>query len=138
MTSLWRVDPVKLPPKQARTRKIRGGPLIDLAALQQAITDGRLSDDDVWLATKRAEHKVEDLTWSLRDLLGCIGCLAPSDFKGSEWCEDSYGGTHACDAYAICYDDHACVRARNSCCYYLKFSMDDKGGLRLVVISCHV
>lgn len=112
--------------------------MIDLAALQQAITNGGLGDDDVWLATTKAEHNVEDLTWSLRDLLDCIGCLVPTDFKCSEWCDDSYGGTHACDSYAICYDDSACVRARSSCSYYLKFSLDEEGGLMLVVISCHL
>lgn len=138
MASLWRADPATLPAPSARTRKLRQGPLIDLAALQQAIVDGVLEDEDVWLATTKAEHNLEDLTWTMRDLLDCIGCLSPADFKGSEWCEDSQRNQHACDAYAINYDDTVQRRVCNSCSYYLKFSLTDDGALTLVLISCHL
>lgn len=138
MASLWRIDRAKLPPKPAKTRKIRGGPLIELPALQQAIADDVLRDDGVWLATRKAERDVENLEWNYRDVLDCIVKLLPDDFKYSEWCDDSYRGMHPCDAYAIPYDDRTRKRTRNSCCYYLKFSLDEEGGLVLVVISCHL
>lgn len=137
MARLWRIDPAGVP-RPSRTRKIRGGPLIDLAALQQAIADGALDENGVWLATRKAEHQVQDLEWTYDDLLECVTHLLPQDFKGAEWCDDRYGNTHACDAYAITYDDHVCRRVKDGCSFYLKFSLDGDGDLTLIVISCHV
>ncbi len=137
MTSLWLIDRQALPERSPRRRRIGSTPLIDLAGLQQAIRDGQLKD--VWVGTKPTENKLKDLGWTFDDLLDCVACLTPQDFKNAEWCEDSYGGWHPCDAYAIRYDDVAKRRVRYSDInYYLKFSLDEAGGLTLVLIRCHL
>lgn len=139
MASLWRVDVAGLPPPTDECRKIGRDPLIDLASLQAAIDDGALGENDVWLATRKCNRNVQSLEWSYQDLLDCIRCLAVGDYKGSEWCEDSQGGCHACDAYAIRYDPINRCRVRHSNInYYLKFSIKEDGSLMLVMISVHV
>lgn len=137
MTPLWLIDPTGLAGPANGRRKIGRKPLINLTGLQQAITDGVLND--VWVGTERAENMLEDFGWTIDDLLDCIECLSPADHKGAEWCEDSYGNWHACDAYAIRYDHVAKRRVRHSDInYYLKFSLDEDGALTLVLISCHL
>lgn len=137
MTSLWLIDRQALPEPSPRRRRIGDTPLIDLAGLQQAIRDRRLSE--VWVGTKQTKNNLEDLGWTFDDLLECVACLSPLDFKNAEWCEDSYGGWHPCDAYAIRYDDRAKCRVRYSDInYYLKFSLDEDGALTLVLIRCHL
>lgn len=139
MPSLWLIAPAKLSPPSKNRRKIGSDPLIDLAALQAAINDATLGDDDVWPATKKAEKNLEDLVWTFRDLLDCIASLLPTDHKSAEWCEDRKGNWHPCDAYAIRYDHLGKCRVRYSDInYYLKFSLDQNGALTLVLISCHL
>lgn len=138
MASLWLIDPAALPKLPARTRKLKQGPLIDLTALQSAITQHVLDDENVWLATTKATNNLQDLNWCMHDLLVFIGCLSSGDFKGSEWCEDSQGNLHACDAYAMGYDDTAKRRVNNSVSFYLKFSLTNDHVLKLALISCHL
>ena len=142
MASLWLINPTQLaPPSGTGSRRLRkrGDPLIDLVALKQAISDDALERDDVWLATDDCEKNVQDLTWTANDILDCLVCLRPEDHKNSEWCKDRHGNWHACDAYAIRYDDAAKRRVRYSDInYYLKFSLDEDGALTLVLISCHL
>lgn len=113
--------------------------MIDLAALKQSILDGALERDDVWLATDDCEKNVQDLTWTADDILDCLVCLAHDDHRGAEWCKDRHGHWHPCDAYAIRYDDVTKRRVRYSDInYYLKFSLDEDGAVRFVLISCHL
>ena len=139
MAPRWLVDPSTLVKSPGGKRKIGRKPLIDLAALQEAIQNGSLDEDDLWLGTGKAERDLENLRWTFRDALDCIACLRPEDHKGAEWCEDRSGCWHPCDAYAIRYDDAERCRLRHSDFnYYLKFSLGRNGGLTLVLISCHV
>lgn len=143
MTTLWLVDPTGLafPTVAKPTRrdlKIGSNPLIDLAALQQAIESGGLGDDDVWLATTRCNTKVQDLKWTIRNLLDCVGCLQSSDHRGAEWCDDGAGQWFACDAYAIRYDDTKGCRSRHGLEFYLKFSIDEDDFLMLIMVSVHL
>lgn len=139
MASLWLIHPATLPQPVAGKRKIGRKPLIDLLGLQQAIKSGVIGDDDVVLATRKAENHLEDLTWTLGDLLDCVACLSAADHKNAEWCEDRKGKLHPCDAYAIRYDDVGKCRVRYSDInYYLKFSLDEDGALTLILISCHL
>src|SRR3546814_7526562 len=91
MASLWLVDPKTLKLPKGAKRTIGRKPLIDLAALQLAIKDGVLGDDDVWLATRKCDTDVQKLQWSVPDLLDCISCLQPDDHHGAEWCKSSKG-----------------------------------------------
>lgn len=144
MASLWLVDPASLKPPTQSRRKIGPKPLIDLAGLQEAIRNGALDDEDVWLATRKCENNLQDLDWSVRKLLDCVQCLTPyqhrgsHDFRNSEWCQDRNGNWCACDAYAIRYDEVRQCRSSGGLELFLKFSIDEDGALTLVMISAHV
>lgn len=141
---LWRVDPTQLQRFQdsgtsRRAISVRGSPLIDLLVLQQCVRTGALQPDDVWVATHKAQRDLENLRWTLGDLLDCLLCLQAEDYKGSEWCKDQLGTWHPCDAYAVRYDDVRKRRLHHSDInYYLKFSIGKDGSLRIVLLSCHL
>lgn len=138
MPSLWLIDPATLSPPPKGKRKIGSDPLIDLEALQAAINDATLGDDDVWLATTRCTTKVQDLKWTFRNLLDCVGCLQSGDHRGAEWCDDGTGQWFACDSYAIHYDDTKGCRSRHGLEFYLKFSIDEDDFLMLIMVSVHL
>lgn len=138
MTSLWLVDLATLPEPAENRRRIGRNPLIDLAGLQLAINDGALGDEDVWLATKKCNDNVQDLQWSVQNLLHCISCLQPGDHRGAEWCRHSGGQWVACDAYTIGYDDSKGCRSRHGLEFFLKFSIDEYGALTLIMVSAHL
>lgn len=141
---LWRVDPTQLQRLQGsgtsrRAIRVRGLPLIDLLALQKGVRTGALQPDDVWVATHKAQRDLENLRWTLGDLLDCLVCLHAEDYRGSEWCTDQRRNWHPCDAYAIRYDDvRKCRINRSDINYYLKFSVGQDGSLRIVFLSCHL
>lgn len=139
MASLWLVDPTSLKRPTETKRKINRGPLIDLCGLQTAIKNKVLDRDAVEFATERSEKKMQDLSWEVTDLLACIACLKPDDFRNAEWCQDGYGNWYPSDAYAIRYDHIRRCRVRYSDInYFLKFSIDEDGSLMLIVISVHL
>lgn len=139
MTRYWLIDPTTLPAPTARKRKLGRKPLIDLASLQQAIRTGALGEDDVLLGTIKAERNLGELDWFPQDVLDCIACLDPADHRNAAWCQDSDGDWHACDDYAIHYDETAKRRLRHSDInFYLKFSISENGDLSLILISCHL
>jgi hypothetical protein len=138
MASLWLVDPATLPAPSDRKRRIGRKPLINLAKLQMAINGGALGDDDVLLATHKCNTDVQNLQWSVRDLLDCLGCLQPGDHRGAEWCKNGGDQWVACDAYAIRYDDANRCRSKHGLEFYLKFSIDEDGALTLIMISVHL
>ena len=136
---LWLIDVGQLVlPSTGKTRVIAAGPLLDLAALQAAITSGRLNAEGVWPATRRCRNSLEDCQWSYNDVLRMLGCLLPQDHKNSEWCDIEGGRTVPCDVYTICYDEPR--RQRNPRCIevYLKFSITDDGTLTLVLVQSHL
>ena len=145
MASLWLLDPLSLTPPPAGKRKIgRSKPLIDLAGLQKSVFDGELCDDDVWLATQGCEKDLQNLGWSIQDLLKCLQFLKPfqpqgrHDFKESEWCQARNGEWFPCDVYRIPYDDQRRCRAPNGLEFYLKFSINEDESLMLVMIRTHL
>ena len=137
--NVWNVDVTVLSrPKKGQTRKIGRQPLIDLGAVQAAIAGKLLIDDDVWLATPRCRSRLEDYEWTYADVLKMFSCLRAEDYKESEWCDVDGGRTVPADVYRIAYDDKRRERSRNGLVFYVKFSIDDAGGLTLVLVQCHL
>ena len=142
----WLQDLTKLPqPKQGKAPpKLRSTPLFDLVDIQQEVQSGRVSADDVVLVTEQARKDRRDrLPWTSSDLFHYIACLNPyklgsaHDFKGAHWCLDSNGNWLACDSYAMRYDSQRRCRSAGGLDVYFKFSVDNQGGLVLLVISLH-
>lgn len=137
--NVWKISVGTLnPPKKGKTRKIGRQPLIDLGAVQTAIAGGLLVDDDLRPSTRRCRNSLEDLTWSYADVLQMFSCLRAEDYKESEWCDVDGGRTVPADVYTIAYDDKRQERCRNGLVFYVKFSIDDAGGLTLVLVQCHL
>ncbi|HNU10986.1 MAG TPA: hypothetical protein PKJ45_06435 [Rubrivivax sp.] len=106
--------------------------------VQAAIAGGLLADENVWPATRRCRNSLEDYEWSYADVLRMFGCLRDGDYKGSEWCDVDGGRTVPPDVYTIQYDEERGERSRSGLSFYVKFSIDDQGGLTLVLIQCHL
>jgi len=138
MASLWLVDPATIKRPTSAKRKIGSKPLIDLDGLQAAIRDGALEEGDVWLATGGCNKDMQNLEWTIEDLLACMQCLCPVDHRGAEWCEISAGRWFACDVYVIRYDEKSRRRSPQSLEFYLKFSIDEAGSLTLVMVRVHL
>lgn len=136
---VWRVNVSALsPPRKGQSRKIGRQPLIDLAAVKAAIASRLLVDDDVWPATQRCRNRLEDYEWTYADVLQMFSCLRAEDYKESEWCDVDGARTVPADVYTICYDDKRKERSLKGLEFYVKFSIDDEGGLTLVLVQCHL
>lgn len=142
----WLQDLSKLPqPRQGRDPpKLRSAPLFDLVDIQQEVQSGRVGADDVVLVTEQArKDRRERLPWTSSDLFQYIARLRPfnlasaHDFQGAHWCLDSNGNWHACDSYAMRYDSQLRCRSADGLEVYFKFSVNNQGGLVLLVISLH-
>lgn len=121
-------------------RAIKGGPLFDLPALQAAIEQGLLVEESIWLATDRCERDMQNYRWGFADVLRMVACLVPGrqgDYKKSEWCKVVCERWVPCDVYRLNYDSERQRRSQNALEVYLKFSVDEAGGLTLVLVSCH-
>lgn len=137
--SLWVVDPESLgAPGTGRARKLGRQPLIDLAELQLAIAQGRLTQDGVWPATRRSRNCLEDYGWSYGDVLQMLRCLLAEDYKESEWCAVDGGRTVPADVYTIRYDEVRRQRHASGLEFYVKFSIDEGGALTLVLVQNHL
>ena len=139
-TGYWVVDTAFLSWQPGADRKIKGGPLIDLAALQDGIRQGLLVDESVWLATDRCERDLQNYRWGHADVLTMLDCLKPGpkgDYRKSEWCEVKGGRWVPCDVYRLNYDSERQCRNPNALEVYLKFSIEEDGALTLVMVSCH-
>ena len=136
--TLWRINPAALSPPGTGKRRISGGPIFDLAALQQAIREGQITEDSVDVVNRSCDDNLDTLRWSLQDVLDCLLCAAQRDFKGAEWCETTWAGQLACDAYSIPYDESRGCRAPGALEFYLKFSIDTGGALRIQMVRVHL
>ena len=137
--NLWLIDLRQTdPPDAGRPRRINKGPLLDLTAVQAAITSKQLSDQGVWPATRRCRNSLEDYGWSFGFVLEMFSCLLPEDYKNSEWCDVDGSRTVPCDVYRIRFDEVRRKRNPKACEVYLKFSIDDDGALTLVLVQSHL
>ncbi len=136
--TLWRINLTSLSPPTKGKRKIPGGPLVDLAGLQQAIRAGVVTEDSVDVVNQSCDDDLDNLEWTLQDVLDCLLCATPRDFKGAEWCDTTWAGTVACDAYAIPYDETGKRRAPGALEFYLKFSLDECSTLKVQMVRAHL
>ncbi len=138
MPNVWNVDISTLvPPGPGRARKIGRAPLIDLEALQASIAGGQLTGEGVWPATRRSRNCLEDYGWTYDDVLQIFSCLRAEDYKESEWCAIDGGRIVPSDVYTVCYDEARRQRNAGGLEIYLKFSVDDDGGLTLILVQNH-
>lgn len=135
---LWRIDPATLSRPGNGKRKIPGGPLIDLAGLQEAIRARQVTEDSVDVVNRSCDDDLDSLGWTLQNILDCLLCATPRDFRGAEWCETTWAGQLACDSYSIPYDESRRCRARDALHFYLKFSVDPGGALRIQMVRTHL
>ena len=137
----WLVDVNALPafdPAKPRTRAIRVGPLVDMAALQTVLNSGSFDLDNLWIATDKCERDLSKESWKVSDVLQMLACLHPQqDYRKSEWCQVLGGGMVPCDVYVTRYDAERQQRHPRGLEVYLKFSIDDGGQLTIVMVSCH-
>lgn len=121
------------PSGDGESRKIAGGPLYDLTAIQAL----SVQPDLVKLWTRRCVDKAADLGFDAAGAGGLIRELSKQDCRDSEWCENGKRGAAACDAYTLSRLEH--VEAVNKSYrieYFLKFALSKTGTLVLMV-SCH-
>lgn len=137
MTDLWRILPSSLPQPHGVNRKIKGGPLVDLAALQQAIRASAITDRLVRVVNRTCDDSLENLGWTTQHILDCMLCASPDDFRGSEWCDTTWAGKLPCDAYSVPYDEQGNRRVRGSLEYYLKFSIEEDT-LSIQMVRAHL
>lgn len=131
----WKEPPDPLP--DGRGRRIPGGPIYDLATVQQLAADG----ERIHYATRKCAQNVEDLEWDVDDIARLIAALKGQDYCNSEWCTGRSGTVMDTDAYTIHYDHvEACrgVQWRHPQ-YYLKFGFRPSDPRLIVwVVSCHL
>jgi hypothetical protein len=138
MPEFWLHSPPTSPPSRNNSRRvIKSGPLLNLVALQAAIQQGQLIEDDIWPATRKCERDLENYCWGFGDVLKMLLCLQSAHYHTSEWCELSNADWVPCDVYRLNYDSERQRTHPNALQVYLKFSIDDAGGLTLVLVSCH-
>ena len=139
-SSLWRIDPSKLPafnPSAPRSRRIGGCALIDLKGLQSELKSPDFDLDAIWVATERCATDLENHKWTYENVVQMLVSLTASDYDKSEWCSVSGGVTVPCDVYVMPYDSIRQVRSAKGFELYIKFSIETDGTLTLVVVSCH-
>ena len=137
MPRLWKKDPGSLARPNGSRRDIRGGPLLDLAALQALVSDGTLGEDKVWVATDRCEKDLQNWQWNYRDVLHMLTLLRTTDFKKAQWCQVKGGEMYPCDGYVLRYDCERRARNVRGLEVYMKFSVTEEGQMNLVLVSCH-
>lgn len=137
MPRLWKKDPGSLAPPNGSRRDIRGGPLLDLAALQALVSDGMLGEDEVWVATDGCETSLQNEKWNYGDVLHMLSLLSKADFRKAVWCQVKGGKIYPCDVYVLRYDGERRVRNPGGLEVYIKFSVTEDTQVSLVLVSCH-
>ena len=122
-------------PEVSRERKIECGPLYDKDHILRLAKDVRVS---AW--TRKCGGDIRYLGFSLEDVAELIRVgLDEGRFLGSEWCEQGKNGPWAaCDAYEVLRSEWSDVAHKKMPIeYYIKFAINGKGSL-LLIVSCHL
>ena len=139
--SYWRIDPASLPPFVAGARggrRIKRGPLIDLDALQSLLKSGNFDDDKLDLANPDCIKDMQKEGWSSTDVLNMLaGLCEKNDYYKSEWCAIHGSRMVPCDVYRTPFDAARGCRTPKGLLVYIKFSIEEDGGLTIALVSCH-
>jgi hypothetical protein len=120
-------------PLDGSSLKIAGGPLYDLARIQQLVV--RHGAIRFW--TRKSEFDASELNLDVEDIAQWLQELKQQDFRNSEWCTDGSRAWAACDAYVLRRSEWiAAARKNMPVDYFLKFALAKTGALVLMV-SCH-
>lgn len=137
------------PPSGGASRVISGGPLFDLAGLQEKLRTGELDlskDDHCYVATDSCWKDLGQLRWTTGDQVSKLLSLfkpktatSKGDYYKSEWCREGDGVFSPCDVYRVRVDQYnEWKRDVNAPLYYVKFCVEETGQLYFVLISCHL
>ena len=139
--SYWHVEPISIqrPSLNKRSsRKIVGGPLIKLEAVQALLKSGVFDTDQLWLATNDCEKDLLKERWSIYDVLQMLADMDGTvDYYKSEWCEVLGDRFVPCDVYRTPYDAERKRRHPKGLLVYIKFSIELDGTLTIALVSCH-
>jgi len=120
------------------SRKIVGGPLIKLEAVQALLKSGVFDTDQLWLATNDCEKDLLKERWSIYDVLQMLADMDGTvDYYKSEWCEVLGDRFVPCDVYRTPYDAERKRRHLKGLLVYIKFSIELDGTLTIALVSCH-
>ena len=137
----WHVEPTSIqrPSLNKRSsRKIVGGPLIKLEAVQALLKSGVFDTDQLWLATNDCEKDLLKERWSIYDVLQMLADMDGTvDYYKSEWCEVLGDRFVPCDVYRTPYDAERKRRHPKGLLVYIKFSSELDGTLTIALVSCH-
>ena len=137
----WHVEPTSIqrPSLNKRSsRKIIGGPLIKLEAVQALLKSGVFDTDQLWLATNDCEKDLLKERWSIYDVLQRRAEMDGTvDHYKSEWCEVLGDRFVPCDVYRTPYDAERKRRHPKGLLVYIKFSIELDGTLTIALVSCH-
>jgi hypothetical protein len=138
---LWAVEQAAITPynpAKPRQRKIHGGPLINLGALQALLKSGSFDTDQLWLATDKCVRDLQNERWSIEDVLYMlVNLVAGEDYSKSEWCQVKGGHMVPCDVFKTYYDADRKSRNIKALPIYIKFSIDADGLVTIALVSCH-
>ena len=137
----WHVEPTSIqrPSLNKRSsRKIIGGPLIKLEAVQALLKSGVFDTDHLWLTTNDCEKDLLKEHWSIYDVLQMLADMDGTvDYYKSEWCEVLGDRFVPCDVYRTPYDAERKRRHPKGLLVYIKFSIELDGTLTIALVSCH-
>lgn len=137
----WHIDPGAIPavdPKKRGGRRIFGGPLIKLEAVQVLLKSGDFDTDQLWLATDKCKKDLQKERWTFNDVLQMLADMdGKADYYKSEWCEVLGGRFVPCDVYRTPYDAERKRRHPKGLRVYIKFSIELDGTLTIALVSCH-
>ena len=137
----WHVEPTSIPRpslNKRSSRKIIGGPLIKLEAVQALLKSGVFDTDQLWLATNDCEKDLLKERWSIYDVLQMLADMDGTvDYYKSEWCEVLGDRFVPCDVYRTPYDAERKRRHPKGLLVYIKFSIELDGTLTIALVSCH-
>jgi len=137
----WHIDPSSIPvvdPGRRSSRRIVGGPLIKLEAVQALLKSGDFDTDQLWLATYDCEKDLQKEKWSVSDVLQMLVDMeGAADYYKSEWCEVLGERFVPCDVYRTPYDAERKRRHPKGLRVYIKFSIEVDGTLTIALVSCH-